>query len=178
MNINKELKQVTDDRLEQARKVQQVCSLLDTRPQTDVLIQLLAALKQPQPGPPPAAPVPGPPTPMPPPGGAAGIPGMPPMPPPSGSYYSQPGTSLPAPPFPSNNPYGAMPPLPLPSAQSGQPGGLPPNILALLQSAQRQAPMTSQYGVPPQVMNSPPPAAGSSTQYQQLMSYLVSTPIL
>lgn len=112
---------------------------------------------------------------MPPPGGAAGIPGMHPMPPPSGSYYPQPGAaSLPAPPFPPNNPYGAMPPLPLPSAQSSPPSGLPPNILALLQSAQRQAPMTSQYGVPPQVMNSPPTAAGNSTQYQQLMSYLVS----
>ena len=176
LNINKVLKQVTDDRLEQARKVQQVCNLPDMCSRPNALTQLLAALKQPQSGPPPisaAAPVPTPPAPMPPPGGAPGIPGIPPMPPPSG-YYSQHGTApLQAPPFPPNNPYGAMPPLPPPGAQSNQASGLPPNILTLLQSVQRQPPVTPQYGVPPQVMNSPPPATGGSTQYQQLMSYLV-----
>ena len=84
-----------------------------------------------------------------------------------------------APPFPPSNPYAAMPP-PLPTGQQGNHppppiGGLPPNILALLQSAQRQTPPAPHYSVPPQIMNSPPPGptGTSANQYQQLMSYLV-----
>ena len=124
-----------------------------------------------------AAPVPAP---MPPLSSVPGMPGMPPMPPLSGTYYPQPGTApLQAPPFPPNNPYGAIPPPT--GAQSNQTapmGGLPPNVLALLQSVQRQTPPTSQYGMP-QVMNSPPPGpAGGNPQYQQLMSYLVNIPLL
>ncbi|KAF5384968.1 hypothetical protein D9615_001162 [Tricholomella constricta] len=156
-----------DDRLEQARKVQ----------------QLLAALKQPQAG---AAPPPGPPAPgIPPP--QAGMAGMVPMQPPAPNYYGQP----PMPPYPGAVPYGNMPPqssTPQPGPPPAAPGaapalsGLPPNILALLQSAQqpRPPPPPAQYGMgPPQMMNGsglPPPPAGSNpaahAQYQQLMSFL------
>ncbi|KIL71617.1 hypothetical protein M378DRAFT_182993 [Amanita muscaria Koide BX008] len=146
----------SDDRLEQARKVQ----------------QLLAALKQPQVGPPVA------PAPLPPSTSSQSMPPIPPIPMSAGAYYPPPGTSpLHNPPFPPHNPYGVMPPLP-PGPQSNQaPPHLSPNILALLQSAQRQTPPTPQYGVPPPMMNSPPPSqpgSNANPQYQQLMSYLVS----
>ncbi|GLB35752.1 putative RNA recognition motif containing protein [Lyophyllum shimeji] len=168
-----------DDRLEQARKVQ----------------QLLAALKQPAGGaaPPPA----GPPAPGVPP---TGMPGMPPVPPP-GNYYSQPpnpamppypGAAPPAPPY-GNVPPQSSTPQPgaaLPAAPGAAPslGSLPPNILALLQSAQQQRPPqpgappgppgAPQYGAPPTAngLLPPPPPAGShpaaNAQYQQLMSFL------
>ncbi|KAF8203925.1 hypothetical protein BJ912DRAFT_218928 [Pholiota molesta] len=61
-------------------------------------------------------------------------------------------------------------------------GNLPPNILALLQSAQQQQrpPAPGQaYGMPPpppHLMNTPPPGAmgapAANPQYQQLMAYL------
>ncbi|KAF8079046.1 hypothetical protein FPV67DRAFT_1467314 [Lyophyllum atratum] len=155
--------QQPDDRLEQARKVQ----------------QLLAALKQPQGG---AAPPPtGPPAPgIPPPG----MPGMPPMPP-TPNYYSQP-PNAPMPPYPGAvppaNPYGNVPPQSS-TPQPGPPGvppslsGLPPNILALLQSW--YASRAPQYGAPPmKPMNGMTPPPGSNpavnAQYQQLMSFLQS----
>ncbi|KAK7465271.1 hypothetical protein VKT23_005250 [Stygiomarasmius scandens] len=157
-----------DDRLEQARKVQ----------------QLLAALKQPQAGAttptvPPAAPAPA-------------MTGMPPsMPPPGGQPYYPP-AAAPYPPPP--NPYGAPMPPPQSSAPAGQQGappasalnGLPPNILALLQSAQQQQqpagtpPGMPSYGVPPPppMMTTPPPGAAGAAppapNYQQLMSFLQS----
>ncbi|KAF9469696.1 hypothetical protein BDZ94DRAFT_1243047 [Collybia nuda] len=159
-----------DDRLEQARKVQ----------------QLLAALKQPPIGGAPPPPVPS----------APGLPrpgGMPPMPPPppnSNPYYSQP-PNPPMPPYPGPvppvNPYSNIPPPPQ-SSTPQPPGpsppaslaGLPPNILALLQSAQQQRPTQpppGPYGMPPgppPMMNTPPPGANpaNNAQYQQLMSYL------
>ncbi|KAG5639546.1 hypothetical protein H0H81_012217 [Sphagnurus paluster] len=156
-----------DDRLEQARKVQ----------------QLLAALKQPQSGAPPAAPAGMPP---------AGMPGMPPMQPTPNGYYG------PTPPYPGapppHNPYSNGPSqssTPQPGPPPAVPGaaqtlnGLPPNILALLQNAQQQRPPQPQptgYGMPPpQMMNGsvpPAPPMGSNpaahAQYQQLMSFLVS----
>ena len=80
--------------------------------------------------------------------------------------------------------------LPPPSTvPGGNPPGnpalanLPPNILALLQSAQQQQrplPPGQNFGMP---MNTPPPAvqgsaqqppSGANPQYQQLMAYLVS----
>ncbi|KAI5120789.1 hypothetical protein M0805_002416 [Coniferiporia weirii] len=166
-----------DERLEQARKVQ----------------QLLAALKQPQSGPPPSNP-PGPPAP-PPHLSAQASPGGPsyyPPPPPGGPQMYSGG---PPPPIP--NPYGAPPPPPpqshqqppaaQPNVGAGPPqppaslAGLPPNILAMLQQAsQGQSPAPAgmphqmapalPYGVPP-----PQPAGGSAGQdYQQLMAFLVS----
>ncbi|KAG6901867.1 hypothetical protein C0995_007093 [Termitomyces sp. Mi166 len=166
----------SDDRLEQARKVQ----------------QLLAALKQPGPG------LPG--GPPPPSGGMAG---MPPPPPPAGpgSYYG----ALPPPPPPPPNaaamppypPYGGLPPPPpqAPSQSSSQPpatpapglGGLPPNILALIQNAQQQQQQQQRSVGPPgqygsmmmQPMNGSATSAGQggagaaqAQQYQQLMSFL------
>ncbi|KAJ3505641.1 hypothetical protein NLJ89_g7313 [Agrocybe chaxingu] len=150
-----------DDRLEQARRVQ----------------QLLAALKQPATG------------------GASAQPGIPPTPagqPPPNPYYPPPppaaGPYAAAP----TNPYTGMPP-PMASAQSigAQPAanpslaGLPPNILALVQSAQQQqrppgAPGQPFGMPPPHLMNAPPPGALGATappgagnpQYQQLMAYL------
>ncbi|KAG6846084.1 hypothetical protein H0H87_006448 [Tephrocybe sp. NHM501043] len=173
----------SDDRLEQARKVQ----------------QLLAALKQPvDPGVPPA-PAPGlPPT--------GPMPGMPPPPPPGpGSYYGQPPPNPSAmPPYP---PYGgtpppppsqssSTPPVPATSAPAASLSGLPPNILAILQNAQQaqaraqQPPVGAppsgppgQYGsmmMQPLNMNgsttAPAPTGppGAQAQYQQLMSFLQS----
>ncbi|RDB29440.1 hypothetical protein Hypma_015966 [Hypsizygus marmoreus] len=155
-----------DDRLEQARKVQ----------------QLLAALKQPQPG---GGPSPGgPPAPgMPPP---AGMPGMQHMQPPGGPspYYSQPPGSMPpypAPVTPSSS-YGSVPQSLTPQPGAAPPGpapslsNLPPNILALLQTAQQQRPQqppgAPPYGMPPQGPPGAPPMG--SVQYQSLMTYLQS----
>ncbi|KAH8110594.1 hypothetical protein DFH11DRAFT_1619149 [Phellopilus nigrolimitatus] len=171
-----------DERLEQARKVQ----------------QLLAALKQPQASGPPQ---PGPPA----------MPGPPPhMPPGVPSYYPPPPSSgmagaphmYPGPPPPMANPYGAPPPpVPQPStpqqsaaaAPSQAPptslAGLPPNILAMLQQAAQGSPppppppaglphQMAPPGMPPYGMPSTPtqpsvPAAGPASQdYQQLMAFL------
>ncbi|KAG6911367.1 hypothetical protein DXG01_001038 [Tephrocybe rancida] len=176
--------QPSDDRLEQARKVQ----------------QLLAALKQPALGGPPP-PGPG----LPPPGPMSG---MPPPPGGPGGYYAAapPQNASAMPPYP---PYGTLPPPPPPQSTSTAPAGappaatlsgLPPNILALLQSAQ-QAQAQAQRGPPPtqppaptgppgqygsmmmQPLNGssgppPPPAsaAAPAQQYQQLMSFLRSLP--
>lgn len=116
---------------------------------------------------------------------------MPPMsamqqqPPPNTNSYYQP----PAPmsyPNPPNSMYGMPPPSSTPQPGSQAPpntalNGLPPNILALLQSAQQQQrppPPAAPYGMPPPqgMMNSPPPLPNPSNnlQYQQLMSFLVS----
>ncbi|KAJ7755061.1 hypothetical protein DFH07DRAFT_903996 [Mycena maculata] len=174
-------RQTADDRLEQARKVQ----------------ALLAALKPPEGGaaaPPPGPPVPAAPPPMPmqqgPPAGYYGPPPGPNgMPPPNA--YPQP---------PPGAPYGISPPPPGPGP-AGNPAlnGLPPHLLALLQSAQQQhqggAP--SPYGMPPApggpgmpqpgpmggppMMNSPPPGPGQNgnpAQYQQLLYHLLTTRML
>ncbi|KAJ4485617.1 hypothetical protein J3R30DRAFT_1383884 [Lentinula aciculospora] len=167
----------TDDRLEQARKVQ----------------QLLAALKQPAVGPAPPNLNPLAPS-------TGGITGMPPpmhaSPPGGPGFYSQPPPpSMAQPPFSGMMPpYGVPPPA---SSSTPQPQsaanvstptaaltGLPPNILALIQSTQQGPPSSvtppgmsglpppgaSQYGMPPPpMMGSLPP--GSSANYQQFMPY-------
>lgn len=137
-----------DDRLDQARKVQ----------------QLLAALKQPQGGPP----------------GAATPPTMHPGPPPiqpNAPYYSQPPPGG-MPPYPGSMPppstYAGVPPTPPPGSTGAGANGLPPNIMALLQQAQSRPPGAPgagalPYGMPP----GPPPNGVPPAQYQQLMSYLV-----
>ncbi|KAF7337601.1 RNA-binding domain-containing protein [Mycena sanguinolenta] len=157
------LQQPTDERLEQARKVQ----------------ALLAALKPPAEGgaPPAVGPQPVAPPPM-------------QMQPPYGAYGPPPG-AMPPQPYggPPPNPY-AMPPPP-PQPQPGPPPAqnpagmqtLPPHILALLQQAQQQQQQQQQQpppgpynmpGVPPvgmpppQMINTPPPNANPQ-QYQQLM---------
>ncbi|KAF9486353.1 hypothetical protein BDN70DRAFT_902508 [Pholiota conissans] len=144
----------TDDRLEQARKVQ----------------QLLAALKQP------AASAPAP----------SMQSSMPPMPPGANSYYPPP---PPAPYPPPAGTYNSMQPSAsnAPAQPLGAPpsnpalANLPPNILALLQSAQQQQrpPPGQGYGMPPpppHLMATPPPGAlgAPNPQYQQLMAYLQS----
>lgn len=152
-----------DDRLEQARKVQ----------------QLLAALKQPQTGPTPTS------------GTSAQLPppsSVPmPAPPNSTPYYSQPPPSALT--YPPSSSYGGVHQQPPPTVpQSGQAhsnpalNGLPPNILALLQATQQQQqqqPLSGpQYGgMPPAQMDTLPSLGPGSTpanaaQYQQLMSYL------
>ncbi|KAJ6520258.1 hypothetical protein C8R45DRAFT_954485 [Mycena sanguinolenta] len=153
--------QLTDERLEQARKVQ----------------ALLAALKPsaeggapPAVGPPPVAP---PPMQMQSPYGAYG-------PPPPGAMPPQPYGG------PPPNPYGMPPPQSQPGPPPTQnPAGmqtLPPHILALLQQAQQQQQQQQQQpppgpynmsgvppaGMPPQMINTPPPNANPQ-QYQQLM---------
>ncbi|KAJ7116789.1 hypothetical protein C8R43DRAFT_1112873 [Mycena crocata] len=143
--------QVPDERLEQARKVQ----------------ALLAALKPAEGGgAPPTGPPPIPPSPM-----QMQQPGYYPPPP----AMQQPPYQVPP------NPYGAM----SPSAAPPQPGppmnpalnGLPPHLLALLQSAQQQQRPPGppgaygMPGMPPQMMNTPPPG-GNPEQYQQLLYHL------
>ncbi|EPQ60124.1 hypothetical protein GLOTRDRAFT_112872 [Gloeophyllum trabeum ATCC 11539] len=179
-----------DERLEQARKVQ----------------QLLAALKQPQGGAPPSAPPQASAPPVPPPG----IPNMPPMPPGPPNHFFPPPSALqqqPHPPYPGSLPppsahTGSYPP-PMPPQNStpqppppGPPGmpslaSLPPNILALIQQAQGQqqnqqppqqtaTPPMPQYGMPPPQQMSPPPppmpgvSPANQPGYQQLMAYLQS----
>lgn len=162
-----------DDRLEQARQVQ----------------QLLAALKQPQNGGVP---------PVPPHPAAAPVQptlGMPTAAQPPPNYYpppSQPVPSYPPMPAPASNPYATMQ-----SQTTPQPGqaqsiaGLPANILALLQQTQTQQPPLSsqqppvpQYGMQPptQQMMSPPPMSSlppgapqpGNPGYQQLMAFIAS----
>ncbi|KAG6331718.1 hypothetical protein ID866_7368 [Astraeus odoratus] len=170
-----------DDRLEQARQVQ----------------QLLAALKQPQSGG--APPMPSQPSSAPVP--ALGMPPIPQAPPAPHPYYPPPPSSIqqPAPPYPplpgaASNPYTTMPtstPTPQPGQAAGM-AGLPPNILALLQQTQTQQPplpsqqpSASPYGMPPppsQQMMSPPPMSSmppgapqsANPGYQQLMAFLAS----
>ncbi|KAH9837320.1 uncharacterized protein C8Q71DRAFT_595977 [Rhodofomes roseus] len=159
------------ERLEQAKKVQ----------------QLLAALKQP--GATPGAPGNG---------GAPPPPGMPPMPPqapPGGNHYYAAPPSMP--PFPPNAPPPASAPNGYPGmnqqASTPQPppaglAGLAPNLLALLQQnsqgqqrlqQQQQQPPPMPYGMPQQQMMQPTPPPGmpqmppnTQPNYQQLMAYL------
>ncbi|KAG5341699.1 hypothetical protein C0989_007926 [Termitomyces sp. Mn162] len=128
--------------------------------------QLLAALKQPTGGPAPG-------------GMAAMAPAPPPPPPPSAgpaSYYGQPPNPPAMAPYPA---YGGVASQGVPPAATLS--GLPPNILALIQSAQQQQQRPpgppGQYGsMMMQPMNGSGPAAGGAgtqaQQYQQLMSFL------
>jgi hypothetical protein len=167
-----------DERLEQARKVQQVRNI-NFSIQLSIFrppFQLLAALKQPGGGPP-VAPAVAPP-----------VTGMPPVPavqpPPPNPYYPAPPTSAhyaidPSNPYsaPSISPPAVVPPVTsAPSMNNPVFAGLPPNILAMLQSQGQQqhqprpptTPALPSYGMPP-----PPPSAGLATA-QQLMAFLVS----
>ncbi|KAL9716348.1 hypothetical protein Ac2012v2_000795 [Leucoagaricus gongylophorus] len=138
-----------DDRLEQARKVQ----------------QLLAALKQPQPG---AASVAPPSHVVTPPispsvQASASMPPFAPYPPTSTLQQPSYASSLP----PSNSYAGASP------NASMNVAGLPPNVLALLQGAQQRQPTPPQYGGPSLPLPGPPGVPHQSvSQFQQLMSYL------
>jgi transcription initiation factor TFIID subunit 15 len=139
-----------DDRLEQARKVQ----------------QLLAALKQPSgtsaASPPNAS--------TPPMSSMQVLPSsMPPYPP------YPPAPTLPQAPYSSSLPpssaYTGVPPPTVPQLPQLPPNaaGLPPNIMALLHTAQHRQGTPTQYGAG---TSAGPPAQGSP-QYQQLLSYLV-----
>ena len=168
--------QPPDQRLEQARKVQQVtCPIFQWPPLLTQNFQLLAALKQPTA---PSAPEPVSAT-------APPVVGMPPNPsiqqPAANPYYPPPPSAGSYPTDPSNL-YGAVPPSAAPPLNNPALAGLPPNILALLQSAQQPqtrsttTPTQASYAIP-----TPPAAsmasslpAASSPQYQQLMAYLVS----
>ncbi|KAL5519435.1 hypothetical protein ACEPAH_1118 [Sanghuangporus vaninii] len=182
-----------DERLEQARKVQQLLAALK-QPQSGGQAPV-AASQQPS-GAPPIPPVSGaPPYYQPPP---ANTPGMPPQ------MYPG-GPPAPVPPQ-MTKPYGAPPPSSATSQQAtnGVPAppaptpaslsGLPPNILAMLQQATQnqgpgggagappqipgvppsQMPPASAYGVPPtqQTASSPPVGGATAQDYQQLMSFL------
>ncbi|KAA1471415.1 hypothetical protein DENSPDRAFT_837405 [Dentipellis sp. KUC8613] len=177
-----------DERLDQARKVQ----------------QLLAALKQPQGGAPAA------PTQPQPPALASGVP-PPSAPNPNPYYGAPPVTQQPSLPYqasmPPPDPRGYVPPQPQPQQPAPPPPSsgvnLPPNIMALLQNVQSQQvpssapppqmPPQGQYGMPPPgqggmmpsmpSMGGPPPPPPGGMQmppnmnpgdYQQLMSYLQS----
>ncbi len=149
------------------------------------MLQLLAALK-------PATAAPSAPAPM----QAPTVPpvvGMPQIPsiqqPPANQYYPPPTSAGSYSTDPSNL-YGAVPPsasavppVPAPTLNNPALAGLPPNILALLQSAQQPqarpttTPTQASYTIP----QAPPVAslagglpAASNPQYQQLMAYLVS----
>lgn len=147
-----------DDRLEQARKVQ----------------QLLAALKQP--GGTSAASVPNTTTPPIPsmPAPASSMPPFPPYPPAS---------TLSQPPYPSSLPpssaYTGVPPPTVPQMASQPPpnsAGLPPNIMALLHTAQQRQATPTQYGAPTMPGASVAAPAQGGPQFQQLLSYLVCEP--
>ncbi|KAI6154016.1 hypothetical protein BKA82DRAFT_4096529 [Pisolithus tinctorius] len=161
-----------DDRLEQARQVQ----------------QLLAALKQPQNGGAPPVPPQQAPAPVQP---SLGMPTVPP------SYYPPPPSSMqqPVPPYPpmpvtASNPYATMQNQITPQpGQTPNIAGLPANILALLQQTQTQQPPQQppapQYGMQPppaQQLMSPPPMSSlppgapqpGNPGYQQLMAFLAS----
>ncbi|KAJ7508675.1 hypothetical protein B0H11DRAFT_2153090 [Mycena galericulata] len=152
-----------DDRLEQARKVQ----------------ALLAALKPPEGGAPPPSGPPIAPPPMqmqqPPYYGA---------PPPGTMPQQQPSYAQPP---PGANPYGMTSPPPGQPPMNPALNGIPPHLLALLQSAQQQQQIPPQgpgappYGMPPggpgmpgpPMMNTPPPPQnGNPAQYQQLLYHL------
>ncbi|KAF8578612.1 hypothetical protein K439DRAFT_1654783 [Ramaria rubella] len=182
-----------DDRLEQAKKVQ----------------QLLAALKQP------AAASPSHPPPIPPPAPQPPRMPMPPPPmppgaaPPMNSFYPPPPPGMQLPPYmpPPPNPYPSYPPPPQQQQQqqapsssmspvppAGLPAGLPPNLLALLQQAQQQAqqgppppppgPQNQHQASPPMPYNLPqhqpaqappnPPLGLQNPQYQQLLAFMQS----
>lgn len=161
-----------DDRLEQARQVQ----------------QLLAALKQPQNGGAPPVPPQQAPAPV---QSSLGMPTVPP------SYYPPPPSSMqqPVPPYPpmpvtASNPYATMQNQITPQpGQTPNIAGLPANILALLQQTQTQQPPQQppapQYGMQPpptQQLMSPPPMSSlppgapqpGNPGYQQLMAFLAS----
>ncbi|KDR85611.1 hypothetical protein GALMADRAFT_218705 [Galerina marginata CBS 339.88] len=151
----------TDDRLEQARKVQ----------------QLLAALKQP------AAPVPPPPVP-------AAMPQMSSMPPGPNPYYPPPPASYPAPANPYNTAAAPPPAIASQNpALANLPPNILALLQSHHQQQQQQrppAPPGQAYGMPPPpphlMNNTPPPGAmgpgappsGGNAQYQQLMAYLQS----
>lgn len=143
--------------------------------------KLLAALKQPATAPAPAPPLPAPP---------AAVPPMPAMPPAPNSYYPPPSAAYPPPPNTynsANTPQSAAAPANLNIAANPALANLPPNILALLQSAQQpqRPPAPGQpYGMAPptaHLMNGTIPpdliaATGQNAtnpQYQQLVAYLV-----
>ncbi|KAG7099852.1 hypothetical protein E1B28_001659 [Marasmius oreades] len=168
--------QSSDDRLEQAKKVQ----------------QLLAALKQPASNAPP----------VPPPGSAPlpPIPGVPPQmtqslaaTPMHNPYYPPPGPGGHQPPYLAPNMYGPPPGQSSNTTQTGAApppivsppppavlNALPPNVLALLQSAQQQQqpgggpPPGMPYSMPSPMMGTPPPGAGApgNASYQQLMAMM------
>ncbi|KAF9270823.1 hypothetical protein L218DRAFT_952893 [Marasmius fiardii PR-910] len=174
--------QAADDRLEQAKKVQ----------------QLLAALKQPAPNASSAPPGSGSVPPMP---GVPQLtqPGAPPM---ANPYYPPPGSGglqapypgavpppnmygPPQPPPPgqsSSTPAGIVPPPPVVSPPPAALSALPPNVLALLQSAQHQQqqpggappPGMPPYSMPPPMMGTPSPGAPvpGNPSYQHLMSMM------
>jgi len=161
--------QPVDERVEQARKVQ----------------QLLAALKQPQTGAAPSTPpASGPPPPQP---SYSSLPSLPHPPANSNGFYPPPPPNVQRPPFPGSLPpppananlYGSMPPSSTPQPGQGQSsmGSLPPNILALLQQSQTQpqgAPglynnMPPQHLNPSSTSNIPP---NPQPNYNQLMAYL------
>jgi len=114
---------------------------------------------------------------------------MPPIqqPPALHPYYTQPPTAqhAPYPPGP-NQAYSNVPPSSQnPGVPPGAPpaAGFPPNLLALIQSAQQQKPPqlpgAPQYSMPPPLGNGQPlPTPGTNAsgnpQFQQLMSFLVS----
>ncbi|KAJ6623085.1 hypothetical protein B0H10DRAFT_2011098 [Mycena sp. CBHHK59/15] len=153
--------QPPDDRLEQARRVQ----------------ALLAALKPPEAGAAPPAPAPVPP------------PSMSMQQPPY--YPHQPSPGMQQPPYQPPAPYAPMAPPQTSTPQPGQPpinpalNGIPPHLLALLQTAQQQIqpPPAQQQpmgpygmpGMPPPMMATPPPNGNVAQQplaYQQLIYQL------
>ncbi|RPD65059.1 hypothetical protein L227DRAFT_571508 [Lentinus tigrinus ALCF2SS1-6] len=158
------------ERLEQAKKVQ----------------QLLAALKQPQGGSAPAPPAPAQSAP-----GPAPPASVPQMPPPPANCYNQPPMPPAQAPYSAPVPpahYPGLPPQPSPATGAPAPlAGLPPNILALLQQggqaqqSQGGAPPMPPYSMPPataMIGAQQPPAPGvaqgapGQPGYQQLMAYL------
>ena len=126
--------------------------------------QLLAALKQPQPGAASVAP--------------SSHVVAPPIPPPvQASASISPFVSYP--PLPTLQQPSYPTSLPPSNAYTGAPlnvshTGLPPNIMALLQGAQQRQPTPPQYGGPPSPLPGPPGVPHQNgSQFQQLMSYLV-----
>jgi len=95
------------------------------------------------------------------------------MPPAPNPYY--PPATYP----PPGNAYNAPPSAPQPPAANPALANLPPNILALLQSAQQQQrpPAAPGQAYATHFMGTPPPGTAAPTaagpQYQQLMAYLV-----
>lgn len=184
------LLQPVDDRVEQARKVQQVNQSTHLRTSlqlNSISFKLLAALKQPQNGAPPATPPSSGPPPLP--GGYPGLPSVPQPPANSNGFYPPPPSNVQRPPFPGSlppppanaNPYSSMSPS-TPQPGQGQPsmGNLPPNLLALLQQSQAhpQAAPGMYNNMPPQQTINPSSASNVPPNpqpgYNQLMAYLVS----
>ena len=124
-------------------------------------------------------------TPAPPPAPPAAMPPMTALQQPGSNPYYTAQTTAPAPYSGAGSYMGNLPPPSTASLPPGNPalGNLPPNILALLQSAQQQRPPPpagQNFAVP---VNATTPAAmgsaqqstsGTNPQYQQLMAFLVS----